>query len=52
MLRGLVISINAMEKKTKTETNAYYTTDGFPYVMGCFRGELQLNTAGQGEPPR
>ena len=23
---------------------AYYTTDSFPYVMGCFRGELPVTT--------
>lgn len=39
-------------KEDENGNYAYYTTDGFPYVMGCFRGELQLSTAGQGEPPR
>ena len=30
---------------------AYYTTDGFPYVMGCFRGEVSMDTpTGPGGP--
>lgn len=32
---------------------AYYTTDDFPYVLGCFRGEVTLLTeGGAGEPVR
>lgn len=32
---------------------AYYTTDDFPYILGCFRGEVTLNTAGgAGGPAR
>lgn len=32
---------------------AYYTTDGFPYVLGCFRGEVNLITpVGPGGPAR
>lgn len=30
---------------------AYYTTDTFPYVMGCFRGEATLAVVADG-PPR
>ncbi|MFK7891883.1 MAG: YHYH protein [Granulosicoccus sp.] len=28
---------------------AYYTTDDFPYIMGCFRGDVSLPTR-EGEP--
>lgn len=27
---------------------AYYTTDEFPYVLGCYRGEVDLDAAGGG----
>lgn len=29
-------------------TYAYYTTDTFPYVIGCYRGEVELAAAGAG----
>lgn len=29
---------------------AYYTTDEFPYVLGCYRGEVDLTGAGGGLP--
>lgn len=31
---------------------AYYTTDDFPYVLGCFRGEVSLTTGGEDGPAR
>lgn len=27
---------------------AYYTTEGFPYIMGCFSGEVSIEDAGGG----
>lgn len=27
---------------------AYYTTEGFPYIMGCFAGVVELESAGSG----
>ncbi|MFK7989568.1 MAG: YHYH protein [Sandaracinaceae bacterium] len=30
---------------------AYYTTDTFPYVLGCFRGEVTIEEPGGGGPP-
>jgi hypothetical protein len=29
---------------------AYYTTDEFPYVLGCYRGEVDLDAQGGGLP--
>jgi len=29
---------------------AYYTTDEFPYVLGCYRGEVDLDASGGGPP--
>lgn len=29
---------------------AYYTTDEFPYVLGCYRGEVDLEASGGGLP--
>ncbi len=30
---------------------AYYTTDSFPYTLGCFRGEVELGGGGNGGGP-
>ncbi|OWY62084.1 hypothetical protein B7486_60315, partial [cyanobacterium TDX16] len=29
---------------------AYFTTDEFPYVLGCYRGEVDLTASGGGLP--
>lgn len=38
--------------RTDDEGNyAYYTTETFPYVIGCYRGEVTEQTGGGGGPP-
>ena len=37
--------------RTDTEGNyAYYTTQGFPYTLGCYRGVVDIGTGGTGAP--